>query len=501
MRPVIDTATWQRDLNLALPFADGFRDIYVKFGGDNDDPTYESPYYEQQVNAAIALGFEHVGAYYVPNADPSDADDIDTPAQQADFMLAGLHRWDRRTGFVVLDNENLDGAVRFNDAQAAEFVERGKAGLQAPGRQFIVYTNLNDARAHEWPLLLETGCMFIIAAPSYPPGELPVIPTIPADRIVGHQYGTRVWGGVTTDVNVFWDHAFEFGGDTVYNPFASVRITGTWEDHASYSAGGTDYPLAYGTRIPAPASGILRTSGGSGEWACGWVGTAGRRSILSLDKPISRRTPRRSSPFEAEGPMVAIVLQHQSAFGAIGWHAEGTDIGVTGASASGSDWGGDVHLHWHGLDASGNRLRVESFLPTGTAGGGYTPIEEDDMFNDQDRANLTSVLLALGAGGLKPGGWKDEDTIAAAIWNVRGQTSNINEQVTGANGFDDRPDHQSVARRVIDIQTRLTAGGVDVDALAAKVTAGVLAGIPAGSSLTEAQVEAAVRRVFADAAD
>lgn len=164
-----------------------------------------------------------------------------------------------------------------------------------------------------------------------------------------------------------------------YNPFSGVRITGTWEDHASYSAGGTDLPLGYGTPIPAPGTGVLRISGGSGEWACGWVGSAGRRSILTLATPLARHTPRKSSPPEGDGPLTAIVFQHQSNFNLAGGYAQGQTVGWTGASANGSNYGGDVHLHWHGLNANGQRLRLESFLPTGLAGGGVTPIPEEEL--------------------------------------------------------------------------------------------------------------------------
>jgi hypothetical protein len=209
----------------------------------------------------------------------------------------------------------------------------------------------------------------------------------------------------------------------MYNPFSGVRVTGTWEDHASYSAGGTDLPLGYGTVLPAPASGILRISGGSGEWACGWVGSAGRRSILTLDTPVYRHTPRRSRPFEAEGPLVAIVYQHQSAFGRAGWHPEGSAIGWSGASASGSDWGGDVHLHWHGLDASGNRLRIDSFLPTGLAGSGYSSINNIEpvtggflmALSDDQQADLAAQTKAIygviskGSDSFKPFGIKVTD--------------------------------------------------------------------------------------------
>ena len=211
MLQVIDTATPQRNLDFTIPFGAGFRDCYVKMGGDNVD-TYVAPYYVAEVDRAIAAGFAHVGHYWVPDANPNDPDTIDTPTQQADWMVDRMHRWDPTTGFVVLDNENLDGAIRFGDSQAAEFIERVKARLGIPGAQILFYTNLSDARANEWPRVLATGANFLIAAPSYPPGELPVISTIPADRIVGHQYGTRSFGGVVTDVNVFWDHAFDYGG-------------------------------------------------------------------------------------------------------------------------------------------------------------------------------------------------------------------------------------------------------------------------------------------------
>lgn len=45
------------------------------------------------------------------------------------------------------------------------------------------------------------------------------------------------------------------------------------------------------------------------------------------------------------------------------------------------------------------------------------------MFTDQDRANLTSVMTALGAGDLKPGGWDD---------TIMGNTRAILSQVNGA---------------------------------------------------------------------
>lgn len=143
-----------------------------------------------------------------------------------------------------------------------------------------------------------------------------------------------------------------------FNPWSGYRMTGTWQDHMSYSLGGEDYPLGYGTGLKAPASGTLRTSGGSGEKAAGWIGSAGRRSILDLDTPI--------------GAMASIVFQHQSAFGTHGKHYnEGEILGWSGASANGKDYGGDVHLHVHGLTADGRRVPFTQYIggsqPAGTA--------------------------------------------------------------------------------------------------------------------------------------
>lgn len=127
-----------------------------------------------------------------------------------------------------------------------------------------------------------------------------------------------------------------------YDTFAGWEISNDWAGHAAYSLGGDDYPLPYGTIFGAPASGTWRTSGGEGERKAGWVGSAGRRGILELDTPI--------------GDMVAIVFQHLSDFNSPGWRPEGSALAASGASANGRDWGGDVHMHVHGLDKNGNRV-------------------------------------------------------------------------------------------------------------------------------------------------
>jgi hypothetical protein len=66
---------------------------------------------------------------------------------------------------------------------------------------------------------------------------------------------------------------------------------------------------------------------------------------------------------EAAGPITAIVFQHQSAFGTdLQHYSKGAIVGRSGASANGTNYGGDTHLHVHGLDAAGNRVDFIKFI-------------------------------------------------------------------------------------------------------------------------------------------
>lgn len=167
----------------------------------------------------------------------------------------------------------------------------------------------------------------------------------------------------------------------MHNPLARWRVTGTWEDHAGYSEGGTDYPTPYGSQLEAPASGTLVFDG--------WIGSAGRRATLWLDQPVSRVRPasptlmRPSMTREAAGPMVAIVFQHLSADPRPGHYAEWIpDMVRTGASAYAREFGGDIHCHIHGTDARGYRLDLTKFIGASLASVGAISIpEEDDMLD------------------------------------------------------------------------------------------------------------------------
>lgn len=107
---------------------------------------------------------------------------------------------------------------------------------------------------------------------------------------------------------------------------------------------------------------------------------------------------------------------------------EGTAIGVIGATGLVDA----AHLHMETWDKrTGRRVNPAVFFDfartvttSAAAGGNAAPFEEDDMFNDQDRANLVSVMLALGAGGLNPA---NEPTTQTAVRLVQG----IDKQVNG----------------------------------------------------------------------
>jgi hypothetical protein len=145
-----------------------------------------------------------------------------------------------------------------------------------------------------------------------------------------------------------------------YNPFGTgLSAGGTWQAHLARTnglRGGEDWPLAYGSTLPAPAAGTLRVSGGVGDYQAGWAGSAGRRSILMLDTPI--------------GDVVAVVFQHQSLLMPAGHYEEGETVGLSGASAYGVDYGGDTHLHVHCLTAGGTRRQFTTHFD----GSGVPPV-------------------------------------------------------------------------------------------------------------------------------
>jgi hypothetical protein len=146
-----------------------------------------------------------------------------------------------------------------------------------------------------------------------------------------------------------------------YNPFGTALSNGgTYQDHLNRTngqRGGEDWPLGYGSTLPAAAAGTLRTMGGFGEFQAGWAGSAGRRAVIMLDTPV--------------GDVVAVVYQHLSALNLTGHYDEGQSVGLSGASANNDDYGGDIHLHAHCLTAAGARRPFTAYF----GGTGIPPVQ------------------------------------------------------------------------------------------------------------------------------
>lgn len=161
------------------------------------------------------------------------------------------------------------------------------------------------------------------------------------------------------------------------NPFSRWSPSGSWERHATYSAGGTDFPCPWGTWLVAPASGVLESVRYQPSWS------AGRVVVFRLDEPVHRVVPASGTRMiggrtEAVGPMVRVVVQHAANERyPVGRRFSGGETGWcrTGDSGPG-EHGADVHAHVHGLDAAGNRVDFTKFLGVSPSGGTGTPINE-----------------------------------------------------------------------------------------------------------------------------
>ena len=130
----------------------------------------------------------------------------------------------------------------------------------------------------------------------------------------------------------------------------------------------------------------------------------------------------------------------------------------------------------------------------GTAGLGSTPIiEEEDMpkaklYRNADNGDMRIMNLET---GFEYGIPSPEHVTLIVGWKLFDGVENATPVNLPDNVF------RFAQSLCASVRASSATATVDVDALAAKVIAGIK--IPAGSGLTEAQVEAAVRRVFLDA--
>lgn len=141
----------------------------------------------------------------------------------------------------------------------------------------------------------------------------------------------------------------------------------SWANHvARGSAGGVDVVAPVGTPIYAPADCVVANTA--------WNGTGGHTITMSFSDGWRDQ------------------MMHLSRFVAPGFKRKGELVGYSGATASGKTYGVAPHVHWHRIDPSGVRRNPwDYFTGSGLAGGGTTPIEEDDMYEPADRTrdNLT----------------------------------------------------------------------------------------------------------------
>lgn len=138
-------------------------------------------------------------------------------------------------------------------------------------------------------------------------------------------------------------------------------ITGTWEDHSSYSQGGTDWGMPFNAPIKAPAAGTVVNYGDTDG--------AGLKSILIFDSPIPRKiaasgtlmngTYRETDAGSASA--AAFVIQHLNSQVSAGHVAQGGTIGYAGNTGSTTG----QHLHAHllaGTTIDDRRLDFMKFL-------------------------------------------------------------------------------------------------------------------------------------------
>lgn len=200
----LDTASPQAGIDYTLARSKGYiASPYVKVGGDNV-PRYIAPHYTEQVDAARRAGYAGVGHYWVPSS-AKDATDA------ADYMVDHLRDFDRQHDFIVLDNEDLDGASRYGDLAAATFLSRVGQKLNIGGPQLKAYLGLAVARSNTWNNLVATGCDFIIAAYGYQPFGYDLAGKLPVNRNGGHQFSSSSFiGSVKVDVDAWQEWAFAY---------------------------------------------------------------------------------------------------------------------------------------------------------------------------------------------------------------------------------------------------------------------------------------------------
>jgi hypothetical protein len=218
-------------------------------------------------------------------------------------------------------------------------------------------------------------------------------------------------------------------------PFAPTGLA-SWQSHRNRNPPsqepGVDYYTPIGTPMIAAGDGRVVSAAGD-IWAA-----TGRFMTIDLDDGRRVRYLHMRSFTKSAGDRVR----------------QGAVIGYSGASGYGSEYfgadgmhdfpwgetgGPQTHVtlwpsHAYSFGPDANTLDFEQYVDGGAwAGDGGSDFLGDDMFSDADRATLTAVQLALGAGGLAPGGIKDEDTVLQRLGELETLVRDLLDG-TGTNG-------------------------------------------------------------------
>lgn len=356
----IDIASSQRDIDLVRAKSEGVEFVIVKMGGLNVAPQYVAPYYRAQVDRAIAAGLPK-GHYYLIGRGQS-------PEQQAEFFASNLHRFDPARDILALDNEALDGnGTRWGDGDAARFIRRVIALTGIPAARVWHYAGASDYRATgAWPELTALGVRFWWAAyGGYPTGRTPdhepsLQGSIPRWDV--HQYSSRVAvAGYALDGNYSRATVNElFGGAMPNTPQGAI-----------------DYARSH----------PLRDGGSWAGWCASFCYRAGGFSQAFESAMVAGNNAGPLNPNWGSAPPGAI--HYWAGVGGLGHCA--FELGgsrLLMASSSVTDrWGtavGTITFQDYarlGIPYRGWSMRWGSQTLSGasTSGGGYTPIEEDDM--------------------------------------------------------------------------------------------------------------------------
>lgn len=216
----------------------------------------------------------------------------------------------------------------------------------------------------------------------------------------------------------------------------------SWANHvARGSAGGVDVVAPVGTPIYAPADCVLANTE--------WNGTGGHTITMSFNDGWRDQ------------------MMHLSKFVAPGFKRKGELVGYSGATASGKTYGVAPHVHWHRIDPAGVRRNPwDYFTGSGLAGGGTTPIEEEDMANVSD-AQLALLLDA--AAVIKDAGpyLKSRVGGSSSTPSLTDELRFIKARVGGAGDAASLTDFLRLLRDKSDAVSALVAGGATAAELAA----------------------------------